>query len=314
MNDLPLEIARPRALRPGARVALVSPAGPIGVERIELSADRCRSLGWEPIVFPAAASRHGFLAGTDAERLGDLQAAFDDPYIDAIWALRGGYGTLRILDRLSLDRQSRDPIPFIGFSDNTTIHVRQVRSGIVSFHGPHAGGPFPPDVDQWFRRILCEEAAPGPLPRIDGAVPPRTLVTGRAQGRLFGGNLALLAALCGSRDGVSAAGCILCLEDVGEPAYRLDRLLLQLHRAGLTEGIAGLALGRFTGAPNGEAAAVTDVVDAFARLLGVPAVGDLPFGHVDGNFLLPMGTRAVLDANDGSLSVTEPAVRSELRA
>jgi muramoyltetrapeptide carboxypeptidase len=226
----------------------------------------------------------------------------------AFWALRGGYGTLRILDRLSLDRQSRDPIPFIGFSDNTTIHVRQVRSGVVSFHGPHAGGPFPPDVDQWFRRTLCEEAPPGPLPRIDGAVPPRTLVPGRAQGPLFGGNLALLAALCGSQDGVSAAGCILCLEDVGEPAYRLDRLLL-----GLTEGIAGLAMGRFTGAPNGEDAAVADVVEAFAGLLGVPAVGDLPFGHVDGNFVLPMGAGAVLDADGGSLSVTEPAVRFRLQ-
>src|SRR5688572_20426417 len=115
---------RPRALRPGARIALVAPAGPVDQARMQASADRCRALSLEPVVFPGAGDRHRYMAGTDEVRLADLQAAFRDPSIDGIWALRGGYGTLRILDALDLGRQRADPIPFIGFSDNTSIHTR----------------------------------------------------------------------------------------------------------------------------------------------------------------------------------------------
>ena len=124
-----LGAARPRALSPGARVALVAPAGPLEGARIDASVARCLSLGLDPVVFPSASSRHRFLAGRDGDRLADLQAAFDDPRIDAVWALRGGYGTLRIFDRLDLSRQRRDPIPFIGFSDNTTLHALHVERG-----------------------------------------------------------------------------------------------------------------------------------------------------------------------------------------
>jgi muramoyltetrapeptide carboxypeptidase len=302
------EIARPRALREGARVALVAPAGPVDSERIALSIARCHALGLEPIVFPAATACREYLAGTDDERLDDLQSAFDDPSIDAVWALRGGYGTLRILDRLELDRQRRDPIPFIGFSDNTTIHARHSGLGVMSFHGPHPGAEFPPVTEDFFRRLLFHAEPAGPLPSRVGDPQPRTLVGGRVEGRLFGGNVAMLASLCGSRDALPATGQILFLEDVGEPAYRVDRMLTQLTRAGLMEGVLGVALGRFADVPEGEEERLRGALEHFAGRWGVPTLADLPFGHVEHNCTLPVGGMAVLDADSATLSLTEPAV------
>jgi len=303
-------ITRPRALRPGARVALVAPAGPIDDSRIRVSEERCRALGLEPVVFPSARSRVGYLAGSDARRITDLQTAFDDPSIDAVWALRGGYGTLRILDRLDLDRQRRAPIPFIGFSDNTTLHVRHAAMNVISFHGPHPGGDFVAESELLFRRILFSDEPLGLLPTRACDPPARTLVPGVAEGPIFGGNLAILASLCGSRDTPLARGRLLFLEDVGEPPYRLDRMLVQLRRAGTFEGVAGLALGRFTEEPGGDGDAAAGVIEELAHELGVPAVADLPIGHIQYNWILPVGTPARLDATAATLSLTAPAVRS----
>jgi muramoyltetrapeptide carboxypeptidase len=257
-------------------------------------------------VYPAARLRSGYLAGPDADRLRDLQSAFDDPAIDGVWALRGGYGTMRIVDRLDLRRQLRDPIPFIGFSDNTTVHVRHFALGVVSFHGPHPGGDFPPETDAAFRNVLFSRAPSGALPAAAEGPPPRTLVGGEARGRLFGGNLAVLAALCGGPDRLDARGSILFLEDVGEPAYRVDRMLTQLARAGVLDGVAGLAFGRFTDCPDRQDDAVAEVLRSTAEQMGVPAVADLPFGHVAHNFAFPVGGPAVLDAVRGELILEGP--------
>ena len=301
---------RPKALAPGARVALVAPAGPLAPGRIDASIERCRALGLEPVVYPGAAGRHRFMAGPDAARLADLQAAFDDPAIDAVWALRGGYGTIRVLEKLDLSRQRKAPIPFIGFSDNTTIHARHAALGVISFHGPHPGAEFPDATEASFRRTLFEAAPAGPLQARPQDPAPRPLVGGRAEAPLAGGNLSLVASLCGTADAIRADGRILFLEDVGEPAYRVDRMLSQLRRAGVTERIAGLAFGRFTEAPDDDEHPVVDALREFAEQLGVPSVVDLPFGHVEHNCTLPVGCVALLDADDASLSISEPAVHS----
>jgi len=271
--------------------------------------ERCRALGLEPVVFPGATARDRYMAGADALRLADLQSALDDPAIDGVWALRGGYGTLRILDAIDFSRQLSDPIPFIGFSDNTSIHVRHAAIGVVSFHGPHPGGDFPPETEDSFRRVLFAAEPPGRVVAREGDPPPRTLVTGCAEGPLVGGNLAILASLCGTRHAVDARGCILFLEDVGEPAYRVDRMLQQLHASGVTNGVRGLALGRFTGAPTDDPDSVSEVLTELAGWLQVPAVTNLPFGHVPHNCTLPVGSRALLDADRGALDLIEAAVR-----
>ena len=301
-------VSRPVALGPGSRVALVAPAGPMAEGRIEASIERCRALGLEPLVYPGAAGRHRFLAGTDEQRLADLQTAFDDPTVDAVWALRGGYGTMRVLAKLDLARQRKAPIPFIGFSDNTTIHARHAALGVVSFHGPHPGADFPPETEASFVRALFGAEPAGSLEPRPRDPAPRTLAGGRAEGRLIGGNLSLLASLCGSADAVSARDAILFLEDVGEPAYRVDRMLHQLERAGVTDGVRALAFGRFTEPPDEELHPVADALREFAERLRVPAVVDLPFGHVEHNCTLPIGVLARLDADAATLSIMEPAV------
>lgn len=303
--------SRPRALHPGARIALVAPAGPVEPERIEVSIERCESLGLQPVVSAAEGANDRFLAGTDEQRLADLQAAFDDPSIDGVWAMRGGYGTSRIVHRLDLGRQERAPIPFIGFSDNTTIHVLHAALSVVSFHGPHPGADFPPETEDAFRRVLFSTDPAGELLLRAGDPRPLTLVDGQAEAPLVGGNLAVLAALCGTPNALRARGCILFLEDIGEPAYRVDRMLLQLEQAGVVDGAVGLAFGRFTGAPDDDPYPVVGVISEFAERIGVPTVTDLPFGHVEHNCTLPVGVRAHLDGDGATLSLSEPAVRAD---
>jgi muramoyltetrapeptide carboxypeptidase len=138
---------------------------------------------------------------------------------------------------------------------------------------------------------------------------PRTLVPGVAEGRLVGGNLAILASLCGTRHAPRASGAILFVEDVGEPPYRVDRMLLQLERSGAFAGLAGLAFGRFT-AEGEEVCDVDDVLAEYAERASVPAVSGLPFGHVPENFVLPVGSRARLDADMSTLTLLEAAVRA----
>lgn len=299
----------PRRLVPGSRVALVAPGGPVDPDRIEGAQQRCRIEGLEPVVFPGASGKRGYLAGTDAQRLGDLQVAFDDPSIDAVWALRGGYGALRILDDLDLRRQLEDPVPFIGFSDNTAIHMRHWSLGVVSFHGPHPTEPFPLETEESFRRVLCQPSPSGPLRPRPGDPEPRRLLAGQVEAPLVGGNLAILTSMCGTPYALDAAGCILFLEDVGEATYKLDRMLVQLRRSGALEGVVGLALGRFTDVPDGHDHPVVELLTEFAEQLGVPAVADLPFGHVEHNSTLPVGGTARLDADAAELVLTGAGVR-----
>jgi muramoyltetrapeptide carboxypeptidase len=290
---------RPGRLRRGARVALVAPAGPLAADAVDAAEERVRSLGWEPRTGASARLREGFLAGPDDRRLADLQGAFDDPAIDAVWALRGGHGTTRIVDRLDLRRQLVDPIPFIGFSDNTALHLRHAALGVISFHGPHASGDVEPPALDWLHRMLTD-------PEPAGALHGRAGSGGPVEGRLHGGNLALMSASCGTRDALAVRDRILVLEDVGEPAYRVDRMLVQLDRSGVLEGVAGVACGRFTEGPAGEG--VDAVVTAWAEDAGVPVVSGLPFGHVRDHWALPLGCRARLNGDDATLTIVEAAV------
>ena len=303
------DFKRPSALGPGSRVALVAPAGPLAADRVELSVQRCENMGFEPIVYPSARQSSGYLAGSDDERLGDLQRAFDDSSLSAVWALRGGYGSTRILKRVDLNGMIAHPKAFIGFSDNTALHAILFEAGLVSFHGPHPGGAFPPETELLFRRVLSSTVAAGVLPKRPDDPRPVCLHGGRAEAPLFGGNLALLAALCGTRPRLSARGTILFIEDVGEPAYKVDRLLIQLRDSGVLEGVAGLALGRFSEVAVEEDTLVQRIFTELAQELRVPALFDLPIGHIDHNWTVPLGVRARIDADQGTLELMEPAVQ-----
>jgi muramoyltetrapeptide carboxypeptidase len=304
------ERVRPARLRNGSRVALVAPAGPVTDERIEISLERCRELGLEPVLGKSARERTGYFAGKDGQRAADLQHAFDDDSIDAIWALRGGYGAIRLMPHLNFSRVRERPKAFIGFSDNTTLHLALFNAGAVSFHGPHPGADFPAETRQSFEAVLFGAAPAGQMPLRASDPAPACLRAGVARGPLIGGNLALLAAACGTDSCLQARGCIVFIEDVSEAVYRIDRALMQLYASGAFVGVAGFAFGRFTDIPRcNNDRPVVEVLHEIAERLRVPAVYDLPIGHIEHNWTIPIGVVAELDADAAALSIVQPAVR-----
>jgi muramoyltetrapeptide carboxypeptidase len=223
----------PPSLRAGSRVALVAPAGPLAPEAVERAVARVRRHGWVPLLGAHAGGRHWFLSGTDEERLADLQRALDDPETDAVWFLRGGYGTMRLLQRIGWDALAERPRALIGFSDNTALHLAARGTGVVTFHGPHPGAELPAFAEDGLLRVVARSVPAGVLPfPDDGPERAETVADGVAEGPLVGGNLALIAATLGTPYAVRAEGALLFLEEVGEAVYRIDRLLTQLHLAG----------------------------------------------------------------------------------
>lgn len=302
-----VRVVRPARLRAGSRVALIAPAGPVTQERIAASAARCESLGLHPVIGTSAHERLRYLAGDDAARARDLMWAFTDQEIDVVWALRGGYGAMRLHDLLDFDIIARARKPYIGFSDNTFIHLQLAKRGLVSFHGPHPGADFPAETETAFLQVLFSADAPGMLPLRLSDPPPHTLRQGTAEGPLMGGNLSLLAAACGTSAQLQAAGCILFIEEISEPAYRVDRCFAQLALAGSLDGVRGLAFGRFTELPDDEHDVIA-VLHEVAERLEVPAVVNFPIGHIEHNWTVPLGVRATLDADARTLTILEPCV------
>lgn len=296
----------PPALATGARVALIAPSGPLlSSSAIEVALEQCRSFGWDAAVGDHATARDGYLAGDDASRLHDLNAALRDDTIDGIWCLRGGYGAMRLLPLLDVDAMRRRPRALIGYSDVTALHAALGRaSSVITYHAPHAGTRLSP-----FSRESMEHAVVAQRESCGHAPGARTLRPGRAEGRLVGGNLALLASLCGTPFAPDYTGAILVLEDIGEPTYRIDRMLRQLALSGALGRVAGIAFGSFTeGTAQGDDAsrALDDVLREAAALAGVPAIAGIPVGHIDDQWTLPLGAMAELDAESRSLHVALP--------
>jgi muramoyltetrapeptide carboxypeptidase len=294
----------PHLLASGARVALVAPAGPLrSREEVDQAEANVRACGWEPVVGAHAMSRLGYLAGSDDERLADLNGALRNPRIDGVWCIRGGYGVMRILDRVDVEALRARPRPVIGFSDITALlHHATERAGIFGVHGPCARGELSAFSRQALMRAVAGEDGCGTAPQA------RVLRGGCVRGPLTGGNLALLVSLMGTHSLHLPNGAILVVEDVNEPVYRIDRMLQQLRLAGVLARCAGLVFGTFTerGAgdaeENGDAALEAVLRDAAAHVNG-PVIAGAPVGHVDDQWSWPLGAVAELDAGERRLTV-----------
>jgi muramoyltetrapeptide carboxypeptidase len=319
MGSKPL--IRPPRLVSGSRISLIAPAGPL-LERDDVTRaqELCSALGYDPVVGKYAHSRHGYFAGTDAERLEDLNGALQDPTIDAIWCIRGGYGSVRLLDQVDYGAMAQRPKPLIGFSDVTALLNSVTRlTGVVTFHGPVARAGMPAFSRAHFDRVLGGTAASGRLGRLaqppDVLVPKEnrivTLCPGVAEGPLAGGNLTLLQCLIGTPYFPELAGAILFLEDVGEELYRIDRVLAHLRLIGALRRLAGVVVGRFTeiDRSGGDGALGFDeVLASYFEPLGIPAAYGFPIGHIEAQWTLPIGIRARLDADAGEVELLESAV------
>ncbi|WP_248961501.1 S66 peptidase family protein [Sphaerisporangium perillae] len=290
----------PARLRPGDRVAVVAPSGPVDPVRLARGRQVLTEVGLDVVVMPRVLNRRGYLAGSDAGRAADLQEAWCDPDVRAVICARGGYGATRLLDLLDWQAmEAARPKILLGSSDITALHQAfAVRLGVASCFGPmpacstlsDAEGP-----EQATLAHLCASLFESEMP--DPVAGEQVIVPGHAEGPLTGGNLALLAALCGTPYAMRGQGHIVLLEDVGEDPYRIDRMLTQLLQAGCLTGALGIVLGSWVdcGDPMGV------LVDRLAPL-EVPTIAGLPIGHGTPQFTAWLGADAVIDTESCSLT------------
>lgn len=297
-------------LSPGDRVALVATSGPVDPARLARSMELLRSWDLDPVAYPSASARHpraDYLAGDDALRAADLEAAWCDPSVAAVFCLRGGYGSIRLLDLLDVERLGAAlPKPVLGSSDVTAVHeLWNERLGTPTWFGPMLGTDALLEdavATEGLRRALFEPVAG----REFTSPAAETLVAGTATGRVVGGTLSLLRMTLGAGGSTAAdrSGAIVLLEDVTEEPYRLDALLSSLLRAGWFDGVAGIALGSWESC--GDPAEVQALMVELLAPLGVPLVGELGFGHCANAHTIPLGVEATLHADDRPRLVVRP--------
>jgi len=318
----------PPALNPGDTIGLVAPSGVLHRKRIERAIERLEQAGFRIKTYGDIYRKRGYLAGDDATRAAELMAAFTDTDVRAIFPARGGYGVTRLLDRLDYDAIREQPKIVTGFSDITALHLALQRlCGWVTFHSPNPmDGLGTVDgleglEEHFFWRALRAEQYRDDLgqPRKPGygLIDPHGTVRlgrvrpGRAEGRITGGNLALIAATLGTPYEIETAGRLLFLEDTGEQPYRIDRYLSQLRLAGKLDVAAGIILGYFTDCQpaTGKASlSLEEVLGDYLGHLDIPVARNFPAGHEVPNVTLPLGALARLDADRGSLELLENPV------
>ncbi|MFP4600386.1 MAG: LD-carboxypeptidase [Persicimonas sp.] len=314
---MPEPLIHPPALKPGDKVAVLSPSGPVTPTLLDGGLRTLASWGLEPWVHESTYDRGqkaGYLAGGDAVRLAALHDVFERPDVSAIIFSRGGYGAMRLLAELDLGALREHPKLLVGFSDITALHLYAAGvAGIATLHGPviksfglHEDDPHTSLVQ------LCGALFGERSPAVDGL---RTVRPGRARGPVLGGNLSIVASMLASAHCPELNGAILMLEDVGEEDYRLDRLFTTLRLSEKAHSPAGIVLGDFTGC--GGAYVEDEAIDGFvadlAAEFGCPVVADFPCGHGSRNVAVPMGVEATLDADAGALIFDGDAVSDAKR-
>ena len=305
-------LQKAKALVPGMTIAIVSPAAPSSQESLQQGQELLEARGYKVKRMPNSGNSHrGYLAGSDEERAADLMAAFQDPDVDAILCSRGGYGCARVLPHLDLDTLAKHPKLFMGFSDVTVLHNAFFdHFGLVSFYSPmltsnliEANQDF--TWAQLFRAVSPEgQQVPWSFENQDTY---HCFQEGIVEAPLRGGNLSLLASLCGTPWQPKLGGSILIIEDWKESYYTLDRQLLQIKQSGLFEGIKGLLFGDFSFCEPEFDYSLAEQLKALSDELGVPCGYGFTFGHGQQTITLPLGAQARFDAKAGALTLLEAA-------
>lgn len=316
-------LIRPRALRPGDVVGLVTPATEVpDPDRLALAEHTIKHLGLRVKRGRNVGRRFGTYRESVETRLDDLHSMFRDTEVRGVFAIRGGYGSAHLLDRIDYDLIRRNPKVFVGYSDITAMHLAINRHArLVTFHGPVVLSRFTGYTQQHFRKVLFETSPPGRLtnPPESNEMRPahslRTVRSGTATGQLVGGNLSLIVSTLGTPYEIDTRGKILFLEDVEEQAYSIDRMLTQLRLAGKLKDAAGIIWGECDGCGPGDYKpstvlpfSVGEVVDNLLGALQIPVLSGLTIGHTNDQLTLPIGVTATLDAAAGTLEIKEGAV------
>jgi muramoyltetrapeptide carboxypeptidase len=309
---------KPPRLRKGDVIGLISPAStPSASEKIEKAVAYLERSGYRTKIGRHAMDQVGYLAGTDEDRAADVNEMLEDRSVRAVVAIRGGYGTPRILDRVNYAALRRDPKIIIGYSDLTALLLAIFqKTGLVTFSGPMAGvemwNTIDPYTEEHFWRVVTSASKIGELKNPDEE-PLRGPGKGKAAGRLLGGNLSLLISLIGTPYSPSYRGSVLFVEDVDEAPHRVDRMFSQLRHAAILDQAKALVLGRFTDCkptdPSKPFLSIEQVLAEVESAAKIPVLSNFQYGHIPRKLTIPIGIRAVVDAVRRTVTVAESAVR-----
>jgi len=304
---------KPQALKKGDVIGIISPASsPDDFSRIEKGISYLESLGYKVKLGKHIYKRFGYLSATDDERAEDLNKMFADREIRAIFCVRGGYGTPRILDKIDYNIIKRNPKIFVGYSDITALQLAIFKkTGLITFSGPMLAvdmySDFDPYAEEFFWKILTAKSKKIEIKNPDG-VELIVLRHGVATGTLLGGNLSLLASIIGTRFQPNFKDSILVIEDIGEEPYRIDRYLSQLKNAGILNRINGCIIGQFTDCVAKEpekSLTLEQIFNDYFGSLKIPVVSNLNYGHIPRKITLPIGANVKIDTKRKSITIIE---------
>lgn len=306
---------KPKTLKRGDTIGLISPASRLPKKKQYGKIIRqVRKLGFKVKVAENARNRYGNLAGHDEQRAEDLNNMFADDEVDTILPFRGGWGCNRILDLIDYEMIRNNPKILVGFSDITTLlNAIYAKTGLITFHGPVGKVDWTDYTVDHFRKSLSsgkEYELSIPKNNLCEDCRGLSVITpGKASGRLLGGNLSVLSAMMGSDYLPDWEDNILLLEDVGEDVYRIDRMLTQLELNGVFDKISGFAFGQCVSCDrsNSYSLSLKQVFDDHIKPRGIPAFSGAMFGHISKMITMPIGIPARIDAQRGTISITEPA-------
>ena len=298
----------PPALPPGGTIGIVNPSSPVETYLLDAGIASLEARGFRVVAAPHVRYRDGHHAGSPAARAADFSDFYADPSVDVLWCARGGSSACRLWPLLDWDALAAlPPKMVIGYSDTTSLLIPlNQRIGTVSLHGPLVFelSNLAPDVLDWQLRLLQDPTSAGSVP---GAALD-TLVPGIAAGALCGGCLSLVVATLGTPYQIDVVGKLLLIEDIGEAPHRIERMLVQLAEAGILGSAVGFVIGQATDADDAGTLPLRQIWADLLIPFGKPAVLGFPFGHVTPNYALPLGVRARLDADAGTLTLLEAAV------
>jgi muramoyltetrapeptide carboxypeptidase len=312
-----MTIIKPSRLRKGNIIGLVAPAStPSSEETIEKGAAYLEQLGYRIRFGKHIRKTHGYCAGTDEERAADFNTMVCDKDVKAIFTIRGGYGTPRILRLIDYRSLKQHPKIIVGYSDITALQLAIFRKiGLVTLSGPMTGVEMWKGIDPYteenFWRLLTSTKKIGVL-KNPAEEPLKILKHGKAHGRFLGGNFSLLACLIGTPFLPDLRGSILVLEDVEEAPHRIDRMLAQLFNAGILHRLAGLVFGKFTDCnpsdPKEPYLTIDQVLEEYSAKINCPVISNFQYGHIQRKLTIPIGLQITLDTIQNHIAVMESAV------
>ena len=307
----------PKALLRGQTVGIISPSA-ASADRMEytFAKEAMEAMGLKVKVGDNFKNRFGHLAGTDEERAADFNAMFADPEVKAIICLRGGSGAARILPLIDYEQVKANPKPLLGYSDITALHCAlQSQTGLISFHGPNGSGSWNSFHANQFQQLFFDQKLlnfKNEVTKGDDLVAKgnriQTLTKGTVEGKILGGNLTVLTALSGTPYYPDFQDSILFIEDVGEDPYRIDRMMSTLKLNGTLGKIKGFVFGQCSDCKPGSgygAFTVDQIMDQYIIPLGIPAYFGAMIGHISKQFIIPVGARIRLNADQGSITLLE---------